>query len=293
MAAALVGNDGQGMRPGTVFYKMSGSGNDFLMFDGRHWHPEDYTPEAIRAICDRRQGAGADGVIVLDPAAPAGAHFTFRFWNSDGSLGPMCGNGALCATRLAAHLELAPPQGEVVFATPAGLHRGEVRAGRPLIHLPDCPLPRPLPKARVEPGEGSPHLANPSVPHLVMMVDDVARVDAERRGPPLRHDPAIGDGGANVNWVSPAPSGTFRMRTWERGVEGETLACGSGAMATALWWAAEGASSPVSVRTAGGDTLSVAFAPRDDAWDVTLIGPAVVAFTGVWDDAAWAAAARG
>jgi diaminopimelate epimerase len=91
-----------------------------------------------------------------------------------------------------------------------------------------------------------------------------------------------------VDLVEPR-GGEIGMRTFERGVEGETLACGSGAMATALWWAEEGVASPVSVRTAGGDTLSVVFTPRDGAWDVTLIGPAEVAFTGVWDDAAAAA----
>ncbi|MFI5206744.1 MAG: diaminopimelate epimerase [Gemmatimonadales bacterium] len=271
------------MRPGTVFYKMSGSGNDFLLFDGRYLHQEDFTPESIRAICDRRQGVGADGVIVLDPAAPKGAHFTFQFWNSDGSLGPMCGNGALCATRLAALIELAPAEGEVVFATPAGLHTGQVREGRPVIHLPDCALPKPLPAAKVEPAERSPCFANPSVPHLVLMVDDVDKVEVERRGPPLRRDPATGEGGANVNWVSPARDGGFRMRTWERGVEGETLACGTGAVACALVVGALGlAKSPVRLWTRSGLPLDVAWTVSGkQASSVTLSGEGRLVFRGI------------
>ncbi|MFI5279122.1 MAG: diaminopimelate epimerase [Gemmatimonadales bacterium] len=271
------------MRPGSVFYKMSGSGNDFLMFDGRYSPRDEFTPEAIRAICDRRQGAGADGVIMLDPAAPKGAHFTFHFWNSDGSAGSMCGNGALCATRLASLIELAPSEGEVVFATPAGLHTGQVREGRPTIHLPDCDLPTPLPKANVEPSERAPHFGNTGVPHLVLMVDDVATVELERRGPPLRRDPATGADGANVNWVSPAPGGGFRMRTWERGVEGETLACGTGAVACALVVGTLGlGKSPVRLWTRSTLPLDVAWtASGRKAQSVTLSGEGRLVFRGI------------
>jgi diaminopimelate epimerase len=252
------------MRPGAIFYKMSGSGNDFILFDGRYSHLEDFTAERIQALCDRRQGAGADGVILLDPTGAAGTHFTFHFWNSDGSEGPMCGNGALCATRLSTMLELAPPAGDVRFSTAAGIHQGSVRQGRPEIHLPDCPAPRPLEATKVIAGERSPHLGNPSVPHLVILVDDVDTVDLEHRGPPLRSDPAIGPGGANVNWVSPKGDGSFRMRTYERGVEGETLACGTGAVACALVLSELGmAKPPVRLWTRSG-------LPLDVNWQKTL-----------------------
>lgn len=273
------------MRPGTVFYKMSGSGNDFLMFDGRYAHREDFTPKAVQAICDRRQGAGADGVIVLDPEAPQGANFTFRFWNSDGSDGPMCGNGALCATRLAALLELAPASGEVVFATPAGLHRGRVGPGeaRPTIYLPDCELPKPAKGIKLAGGEKSAHLANPSVPHLVLMVDDVGSVPLESRGALLRKDPATGEAGANVNWVAPAKGGGFRMRTFERGVEGETLACGTGAVASALVLAVLGAAKPpVRLWTTSGLPLDVGFVPNGSkATALTLTGEGRLVFRGI------------
>jgi len=239
------------MTAGAVFYKMSGSGNDFLLFDGRDNPPEAFRPEAIRAMCDRRQGAGADGVIVLTPGGPAGVHFTFHFWNRDGSAGPMCGNGALCATRLASLLELAPKEGEVRFATAAGLHRGQITGERPTIFLPDCEKPVEAPEIPLEPGDRGPAwLVRPSVPHLVVICEDVEAVDLPRRGPPLRNHKATGPEGANANWVSPVGDGTFRMRTWERGVEGETLACGTGAAACALVVAEKGlAKSPVRLWT--------------------------------------------
>ena len=118
------------MKQGTVFYKMTGSGNDFVMFDGRHVQAAELTTGTIVAICDRRLGIGADGVALLEPSDAAGIHFTFRFWNSDGSPGPMCGNGALCATTLAGALEFTPAGEEVRFATEAGVHRGRVVEGQ-------------------------------------------------------------------------------------------------------------------------------------------------------------------
>ncbi len=272
------------MRTGTVFYKMSGSGNDFLLFDGRYVRPADFTVEAVRALCERRTGAGADGIILLDPEAPEGAHFRFHFWNSDGSLGPMCGNGALCATRLATLIELAPAEGEVRFATEAGLHSGRVGGARPTIMLPDCERPRPVPAAVLEDGELAPAwFGCPSVPHLVLRTDDLGTIELERRGPALRRDPASGPGGANVNWVAPAGDGTWRMRTFERGVEGETLACGTGAVACALvLQALELAQPPVRLWTRSG-------LPLDVDWElsgsrvkrVTLTGEGRLVFRGL------------
>jgi diaminopimelate epimerase len=248
------------VKRGSVFYKMTGSGNDFLMFDGRFNRREDFTPERVAALCHRRLGVGADGVILLEPADGTEAHFTFRFWNSDGSEGPMCGNGALCATFLATLIELAPSDDEVRFATLSGLHRGWVVDGRPEIELPDFPVPKHLPGVRTADGEAHPTFARPSVEHLVVLVPDVDKVDLERRGPLLRRDPALGEGGANVNWVSPAGDGTYRMRTYERGVEAETLACGTGAVACALTLEAQGmVRSPVRLWTRSDLPLDVSW----------------------------------
>ncbi len=272
------------MKEGAVFYKMTGSGNDFLIFDGRYSRLDDFTPEAVRRLCERRTGIGADGVILLGDHAPAGAHFTFHFWNSDGTEGPMCGNGALCATRLATMIELAPAEAEVRFVTAAGLHTGRVTAGRPTIGLPDCEQPRRLPDAALESTEVSPAwLGRPSVPHLVLRTDDLERIELERRGPALRNDPATGPGGANVNWLAPAGDGSWRMRTYERGVEGETLACGTGAVACAMVLEAEGlARPPVRIWTRSGLPLDVDWAlSGSTAHRLTLTGEGRLVFRGV------------
>ncbi len=254
------------MRQGTVFYKMTGSGNDFVMFDGRYLKAEELTTEAIVAICDRRLGIGADGVALLEPSREEGVHFAFRFWNSDGSPGPMCGNGALCATTLAGVLELARTGEEVRFATEAGIHRGRVVNGESEIWLPDCAPPRSVPAVRTAPGEEAPMVARPSVPHLVLRVKDVDAVPLEERGPGLRRDPALGEGGANVNWVAPKGDGSWAYRTFERGVEGETLACGTGAVACALVLAGEKlVQPPVKLWTRSGLPLVV-------TWDQTASG---------------------
>ncbi len=272
------------MRPGTVFFKMTGSGNDFVMFDGRHVGVEDLPPETIAAVCDRRMGIGADGVGLVEPTAEPGAHFSFRYWNRDGSLGPMCGNGALCATRLAVLLEYARAEEEVRFTTDAGLHRGRVVGELSEIALPDCAMPAAVPAVRTEAGEECPVLVTPSVPHLVLTVDDVARIAVEDRGPGLRHDPALGPGGANVNWISPVRDGSWRMRTFERGVEGETLACGTGAVASALAIAARGKKIDVPIRiwTRSGLPLDVSFAAKKStATDIVLRGEGRLVYRGI------------
>jgi len=277
------------MKPGSVFYKMTGSGNDFVMFDGRHLRVEDLPPETIVAICDRRMGIGADGVGLLEPTLAPGAHFAFRFWNRDGSAGPMCGNGALCATRLAVVLEYARADEEVRFTTDAGLHRGRVVTGGEggasvsEIALPDCAMPCPVPAVRTVAGEEQPVLVRPSVPHLVLTVEDVASIAVEDRGPGLRRDPALGPGGANVNWISPRPDGTWLMRTFERGVEGETLACGTGAVASALTIGSRGPTTgPVRLWTRSGLPLDVAFAAENStATHIVLRGEGRLVFRGI------------
>ncbi len=273
------------MRPGTVFYKMTGSGNDFVMFDGRYAYLAELTADTIRAVCQRRHGVGADGVILLDPGAPAGAQFAFHFWNSDGSPGPMCGNGALCAIRLATTIELASADGEVRFATPAGIHRGRVVGNESEIVLPDCETPKPVAVPLAE-GERSPLFCNPSVPHLVLQVDHVAPIPVADRGPSLRCHKALGAPGANVNWVSPVGDGTFRMRTYERGVEAETLSCGTGAVACALALEELGlARSPVTLWTRSGMPLVVTWELNErGATAIMLRGEGRLVYRGIVGD---------
>lgn len=272
------------MKPGTVFYKLTGSGNDFIALDGRYVGVEQVTPSLVAAICDRRHGAGADGVILLDSRTGPDVHFSFHFWNSDGSEGPMCGNGALCATRLATVLGFAPPEGEVRFSTRAGIHRGWLmEENRSEIALPDCELPTPRPAVANQPGELTPMVVTPSVPHLVLEVADLDVVDLPLRGPVLRHDPALGPGGANVDWVAATGDATWRMRTYERGVEAETSACGTGAVASALTLGVLGkASSPVRIWTRSGLPLDVSWAARGNrAASIRLRGEGRVVFRGI------------
>ena len=219
---------------GTVFYKMTGSGNDFFMLDGRHTAVPEWPADRISQVCDRRMGAGADGLVILTP--DDSGRIRFDFYNSDGSRGAMCGNAALCSTRLAAHLEMAPPEG-MTLCTDAGLVRTRCTGPGHMaeINLPAFDLPRvvDIPAAA---GESGLYLATVGVPHLVVLTEDVMTVDVVGRGRELRFHPALGAPGANVNFISPAKgngSEPWMIRTYERGVEGETLACGTGTVAAA------------------------------------------------------------
>lgn len=220
------------MKKGTILYKMTGSGNDFVFFDGRSTPVESVSAEEIVRLCARRTGIGADGVVVVEPGASPGA-VRFHFFNSDGGRASMCGNAALCATRLAALLGMAPGAG-MWLETDAGTlasrclpENGEQAEIEFPPHggivAPEIPL---------HPGEESVHLTEVGVPHLVVLVHDVQAVEVRDRGRELREHPAVQPAGANVNFVSQHEA-EWRMRTFERGVEAETLACGTGAVAAA------------------------------------------------------------
>jgi len=244
---------------GTTFYKMTGSGNDFIMLDGRGTTAADWSPARIAEICDRRNGAGADGLVILTP--DGGATVRMAFWNCDGSPAAMCGNAALCSTRFAAHLGLAPAAG-MTLATGAGTFPthcvGEGHEAE--LNLPDFDLPAPVPGLALAGGERWQVLARVGVPHLVTRVDDVEWVDLYSRGSALRHHPAVGPAGANANFVSEPtqPGGPWLIRTFERGVEGETLACGTGTVAAAVALAAHGeAALPLQFQTRSGRALRV------------------------------------
>jgi diaminopimelate epimerase len=271
---------------GTLFYKMTGSGNDFVFLDGRATAPDGWPPARVRAICDRRNGVGADGLVILTPATPGAVRMSY--WNSDGSHGAMCGNAALCSGRLSVDLEMVPP-GEFCLLTDAGLVRviSRAQAGEAEINLPDFDLPRDLPDPRPGAGEHWFSLGTVGVPHLVVRVDDVESVDVSGRGRMLRSDVRMGPVGANVNFVSPpkAPGGSWLIRTFERGVEGETLACGTGTVAAALALACRGeAELPLSFRSRGGPQLAVrAHQDGSRATEVWLAGQGRLLFRGVWE----------
>jgi diaminopimelate epimerase len=271
---------------GTVFYKMTGSGNDFVMLDGRSTGPADWTTERIVALCDRRSGIGADGLVILTPEECDSVRMTF--FNSDGSRAAMCGNAALCSTRLAAHLEIGPTAG-MRLLTDAGVVETRCldHAARAEIRLPDADVAVPVPTIPLESGERAIWLGTVGVPHLVVLVEDVGTVDVVGRGRPLRWHPATGPEGANVNFVAepPAAGDPWLIRTFERGVEGETLACGTGTVAAALALAAHcGMPLPLEFRSWGGEVLAArARLQGSRAGDVWLAGQGRLVFRGVWE----------
>lgn len=272
-----------------VFHKVTGSGNDFVMLDGRTTRHEDWSTERIAAVCDRRQGVGADGLVILDPAGPDTVRMTY--FNSDGSLAAMCGNAALCATRLSAALELADPAG-MTLATGAGIFRTRCvgEGDQAELNLPNVTAPQPV-EIPLEPGERSVRLGTVGVPHLVVHVDDINAVDVERRGKALRHHPACGPAGANTNFHGRISSSSgaaggpaWRLRTYERGVEAETLSCGTGTVAAALAIATEGLDElPLRVLSSGGQILSVtAKLVGDRTTELWLAGQGRIVARGIW-----------
>lgn len=246
------------MTTGVTVHKMTGSGNDFVMLDGREHQLADWPAERIVATCDRRTGVGADGLVLLAPEGEA--RVRMHFYNADGSRAAMCGNAALCSTRLAARLGLAPS--EMTLLTDAGpVPTRCVGSGDEAeIRFAQLDLPGPVPAIGLEPGERELFFGVVGVPHLVVLVDDVTAVDVPRRGHALRHHPAVGAAGANANFVSAPsqPGAPWLIRTFERGVEGETLACGTGTVAAALGLAARGHGTlPMHFRSWGGFPLVV------------------------------------
>ncbi len=268
---------------GHIFYKMTGSGNDFVIFDNRVTD-ESWPAARIVAVCHRRNGIGADGVVFISPTKRRAVRMVY--YNADGSRVALCGNAALCVTRLAAFLEMADPA-HMTLESDAGTM--QTRCVGPS-HSAELQLPGFQPPQAVDlprlPGESAGYFGTVGVPHLVIRVEDMTTVDVVSRGRALRHDPAFAPQGTNVNFVSPASGesvGRWRIRTYERGVENETLACGTGSVAAAFALAGAGlADLPLSFETHGGGILTVsgalAEAEREGAW---LCGEGRIVFRGV------------
>jgi diaminopimelate epimerase len=239
-----------------TFYKMSGSGNDFIFVDARQTGvPELTAPDRIRALCARGTGIGADGMVFLE--SDQDADVRIRYFNSDGSVAALCGNATLCTVRLASELALGTST-DLDIATDAGIVHARMQRGVPefdIAEIARVTLDVPIPGAA---GERRLGYAVVGIPHLVVEVDDTDAIDVVARGRVLRTHPWTAAPGANVNFVSADPGmpGAWRMRTYERGVEGETLACGTGAVATATLLVAWGSTceDPVRLRTRCGQT---------------------------------------
>lgn len=271
---------------GIRFTKMTGSGNDFVMLDGRGMSVADWPARRIAAACDRRAGIGADGLVIVTPEGPDAVRMVY--FNADGTRAAMCGNAALCSTRLSARLGLAAEAGMRLVTDAGTLATRCVGPGDMAeINLGDFVAPAAVRDIEPAPGEQAITLATVGVPHLVVRVDDVEQVDVIGRGGDLRRHPATGAPGANANFVSPSPvpGGPWLIRTFERGVEGETLACGTGTVAAAVALATAGeATLPVEFVSRGGARLVVSAVVRDGvARDVWLCGQGRVVFTGEAD----------
>ncbi len=273
---------------GLPVYKMTGSGNDFVMVDARVSTPADWTAEDMQAVCARGTGIGADGVVFVGPGSRGGAA-RMIYYNADGSHAAMCGNAALCSTTLAVHLALGTAEG-LELETDAGTYRSRAsEPGRAELHLAPVEPPAVVPRLELAPGERQAVLGRVGVPHLVVVVNDVDRVALMDRGRALRFDPALAPEGANINFISadgPAQDGTpvWRMRTYERGVEGETLACGTGAVAAGCAIQELGLGRlPIAIRSRSGRMLTVRATKvsgggYDDVW---LAGEGRMVFRGV------------
>jgi diaminopimelate epimerase len=260
------------------FYKMSGSGNDFVFFDGTDGDVSELeNPAAIRALSARGTGVGADGVVFLKPDSDDS--FSIRYYNSDGSLGELCGNATLCATRLANELGIVSAA-EMSIQTDAGVIAARMSDGLPEIDL------APVSEVQLE-ASSIPRLdreqalgfARAGVPHIVIIDEDVETADILGRGSRIRRDKSLRHG-ANVNFLSDAGD-AWTMRTYERGVEGETLACGTGAVASGILLVEWGrAVSPVSLRTRSGRALTVKVHREGGLWHPSLRGSAEIVFSG-------------
>lgn len=265
------------------FLKMHGAGNDFVVIDRRATTPPGDVAEFVIAICDRQRGVGADGVLFLD-AGSDGLDFRMRYYNRDGGEADLCGNGARCLAAFATARGLGK-DGRVRFASAAGTHEARVRGKEVDLLLGDVAAPA-LGRAFDTPGgrvEGD--LVTVGVPHVVIESPDVDAIDLAAFAPALRAHHSLGEAGANVDVVTVTGPSSGRLRTFERGVEGETLACGTGAVATAAALVARGrARAPIALEVASGEILTVSFGPSDDATlrAATLSGPVHVSFEGVY-----------
>jgi diaminopimelate epimerase len=262
------------------FVKMNGAGNDFVLFDNRS-RATQLNVEQIVKLCDRHRGVGADGVIGLIPCDSGKADWAWQFWNSDGSVAEMCGNGARCFARYIQRMTGHPA--ETTFETVAGVISAEYRGELVSVNLTSPKEERlnikvPLQSA----GETVIHSINTGVPHAVIYLPDADQAMLSTMGPEVRRHAEFGPRGTNVNFVQVLGPNSIRVRTFERGVEGETLACGTGVAAAALISArVHGFTSPVKVRVQGGDDLEVSFQNSGNGFsDVRLCGPADFCFYG-------------
>ena len=260
------------------FTKMNGAGNDFVMLDNRAGDLR-LDRDQIARLCDRHRGVGADGVLMIEPPTN-GADFRMRYYNADGGEAEMCGNGARCFARFAERV--ADAREKVSFETPAGVIAAALQGEIVTLEMSEPKDLRLNLQISAADQEISCHYVDSGVPHVVVPVVDIAKVNVRELGSAIRHHQEFAPRGANVNFLERRGDRQIAIRTYERGVEDETLACGTGVVASALIFAAtENVAAPIAVLVRGGDELHVGFKRNDATFtSVTLSGPADFVFEG-------------
>lgn len=269
------------------FTKMSGAGNDFVVIDNRAGVITD-GPALAKKICDRRWGVGADGLLLVEKSDKAA--YRMMYYNADGSYGGMCGNGGRCIAYFAVAAGIAPKDHS--FDALDYLYKAHVNEMAVTLHMKD---PKGLKMNFVLPIDGKKlkaHFVDTGAPHVVIPVENITkrrplleRLDVHTLGAKIRYHKKFSPNGTNVNFVELTTSNRLKMRTYERGVEFETLACGTGSVASAivgsLLYSLE---PPVTIIARSGSTLAVDFKKSGKEFsDVSLSGPAVATFTGEFD----------
>lgn len=265
---------------------MSGSGNDFILIDNREGIVDDrHLKQLIVGACRRKMSVGADGLLLVEKSPRA--DFKWRFYNSDGSRAEMCGNGARCVSRFAFITGIAGPK--LSFETDVGLVTAEITDERVKIGMTDPTNLRENGTLLVEGTTFSYDFVNTGVPHVVIAARDIERIDVFKLGRAIRYHEAFSPAGTNVNFVETVGNGIIAVRTYERGVEDETLACGTGCVAASLMmhlkhhWP-----SPVTVNTRSNAVLRVFFSFADGAFtQIGLEGDARVIYHGTLWEEAW------
>ena len=267
------------------FYKMSGSGNDFIIIDNRNnIVDENSLSNFIANVCRRKMAVGADGMILVENSDDA--DFKWRFFNSDGSVAEMCGNGARCVARFAYLNNIAGSN--MSFETLAGLVKAEVIEERVKVKMTNPSELKADDAVELKNGLVSISSINTGVPHVVMVKDSIDDIDIVKIGREIRYHDKFSPAGTNVNFACRIKNNTIAVRTYERGVEDETLACGTGAVASAIIMANKmKIDSPLSVLTRSGGYLNIFFKERDGQYyDIYLEGDARIIYKAqLWEDA--------
>ncbi len=264
---------------GIEFVKMTGTGNDFIVVDNRSDAVGTDRAGFARRCCARRRGVGADGVLLVEPS-DEGADFRMRIFNADGSEPEMCGNGARCIARFACKRGIVPRQ--MVMETVAGPVSAQVEEDRVTIGMGQVALPCDPVRLQAEGQQWEVHPIESGVPHAIIFTEDLQAAPVEPVGRAIRRHDHFQPRGTNVDFVSVESDQGISVRTYERGVEAETLACGTGAIGSAVvaWARGKVARPPVNVRVQGG-LLLIDFRPETDrVADVRLTGDAVFVYEG-------------